>query len=139
MPKRILPTTLFSRKDEPCVLLVEVNRLSPDNRGMRRYQIVVVVRNDRPAEFRTDMGPATEDEQFRVLGCVEDEVTGHVEVLHTVEELREIADYLRDRRSGWTQEIEAHDLVRGYHNYMEELPLVLRHVSVSGPLVTISR
>jgi len=139
MPKRILPTTLFIRKDEPCVLLVELNRLSPDSRSMRRYQMVVVVRNDRPAEFRIDRGPATEDEQFRVLGCVEDQVSGHVEVLHTVEELQEIADYLRDRRSGWTREIEPHDLVQGYHNYMEELPLALRHVSVSGPLVTISR
>lgn len=138
MPKIILPIALFVRQDEPCLLLAEVNLQSPGNRGLRRYQIAVVVRDDRPAEFRVDLGPVTTEEEFRVLGAVE---VGHgrVEVLHTVEELREIAEYLRERRSGWTTQIEPTDLVNGYHDYTEESALALRHISVSGPLVTVMR
>lgn len=125
------------KQDEPCLLLAELNLQSPGSRGFHRYQILVVVRDDRPAEFRLDLGPVTGDEQFRVMGCIEEK--RHIEVLHTVAELREIANHLRERRSGWSKQIEPTDLVQGYHDYMEELPLVLRHTSVSGPLLTKSR
>ena len=118
-------------------MLAELNLQSPGNSGHRRYQVVIVVRNDRPAEFRLDLGPVTGDEEFRIMGCVEDD--RHMEVLHTVAELREIADYLRERRSGWTKQIEPTDLVKGYHDYMEELPLALRHSSISGAAFTKSR
>ena len=135
MPRVILPTALFIRRDEPCLLLAELNLNAPGDRGRHRYQILIVVRDDRPAEFRIDLGPETEDEEFRVMGCVEQ--PKHVEVLHTVEQLQEIADYLRERRSGWTKQIEPPmDLVTGYYDHMEEMPLVLRHTSISGPLFT---
>lgn len=134
----ILPTTLVVHRDEPCVLLTELNLQSPGNHGLHRYQIIIVVRDDKPAEFRTDMGLPTKDEEFRVMGAVQ-VGKGQVEVLHTVAELMEIADYLRERRSGWTAEIEPRDLIQGYRDYSEELPLWLRHSSVSGPLFTKSR
>lgn len=134
----LLPVVLSVNQDEPCLLLAELNLPTPDNRGRHRYQIAVVVRNDRPAEFRTDMGPETPEEEFRVVGCVETG-TGRIDVLHTVAELRDIADNLRERRSGWTRQIEPRDLVQGYHRYVDELSLRRRRVSVSGPLVSVSR
>lgn len=139
MPRPMLPVALIVRRDEPCLLLAELNLKTPDNHGFRRYQVLIVVRDDRPAEFRIDLGPVTTEEQFRILGCVQSGGEPHIEVLHTVEELQDIAEYMRDRHSGWTGEIEPRDLVTGYHDYMEQLPLVLEHVSVSGPLVTVTR
>lgn len=135
----MLPMTLWIRRDEPCLLLAELNLKTPDQRGFRRYQVLIVVRNDRPAEFRIDLGPVTREEQLRILGCVQSGGERHIEVLHTVEELQEIAEYMRNRDSGWSQQIEPRDLVTEYHSYMEQLPLVLRHASVSGPMVTVTR
>jgi hypothetical protein len=36
----------------------EINSQSPMSKGMRRYRVAVVNRNDKLAEFRQDMGPA---------------------------------------------------------------------------------
>ena len=85
--------------DEPCFSLSEINLQSPGSRGWRRYQIIYVVRNDRLAEHRVDLGPARKfrASQFRIPGGVMSTVTGRGEILHTVAELQEIADHLRAR------------------------------------------
>lgn len=98
--------------DEPCLQLEEMNKPGPPGKGWRRYQRVIVVRNDRPAEYEVDLG-AREDfdhEEINVQGAVQDAVTGKVEILHTVAELKEIADFLRaepklsfDRRDIWKE------------------------------------
>ena len=44
--------------DEPAFNLVEVNLQAPDNSGWRRYQIISVVRGERLAEYREDLGAA---------------------------------------------------------------------------------
>jgi len=89
--------TTYALKDEPCLGLYELNLKSPDQRSRRRYQILTVIRNDKPAEFRKDLGLAKKIkvDQFRIPGGVRDEATGRFEVLHTVGELQDIADYLR--------------------------------------------
>lgn len=137
MARPILPTTLTVSDDEPCVLLAELDLQSPGSRGFRRYQILIVVRDDRPAEFRTDMGPPTKEESIRVLGSIEN--AGRIEILHTVAELREIADHIRELRSGWSRQIEPANLVPRYHDYIEQEWLARHHISVSGPSVTKSR
>ena len=43
--------------DEPAFNLTEVNLQAPDNSGWRRYQIISVVRGERMAEYREDLGP----------------------------------------------------------------------------------
>lgn len=138
MTRLLMPMAFEVRQDEPCVLLAELNLPTPGNQGQRRYQITVVVRNDRPAEHRISLGPVTRQEQFRIMGSIETG-NGRTEVLHTVAELREIANHLRERLSGWSRQIEPQDLVTLYRNHMEELPLRLRRVSVSGPQFTVSR
>ena len=137
MARPLLPTTLWVKLDEPCILLTELNFTTPDSHGRHRYQIAIVVRNDRPAEYRLDMGPAMAAEEFRILGCVMQE--RNVEIFNPVGQLRDIADHLRERASGWTRQLEPSDLVGRYHDFVAQKSLIRQHVSVSGPLVTITR
>lgn len=83
--------------DEPCLGLYEINLQSPGNRGWRRYQIIHVMRGDKPAEYRRDMGSAKKFKapQLRIPGGAMDETTGRFYIEHTVGELREIADDMR--------------------------------------------
>jgi len=89
--------THWVTEDEPCLGLYEMNLQSPNSRGFHRYQIIFVMRGDKPAEYRRDMGLAKnfKADQLRVLGGVKDDVTGKFYIEHTVGELREIADQRR--------------------------------------------
>ena len=108
--------------DEPAFNLTEVNLQAPDNSGWRRYQIISVVRGERMAEYREDLG-AKEDftaDAFRIPGGVWDAATRRMEVLHSVGELREIAEFVR---LGPTvrPEIQPRDLVGEYHEHLDRL------------------
>lgn len=99
--------------DEPCFQLSEVNLQSGlPGVGWRRYQFLYVVRGDKLAEYRQDMGPAGDftAPQFRIPGGVQNEQTGYCEILHTVGELRDIADDQRDRPASIFGDIEPTDL-----------------------------
>ena len=90
--------TNMASMDEPCFGLSEVHLQSPGSRGVHRYQVLGVIRGDRLAQFMRDLGPAenfAQIDQFRVPGGVRDDRTGRYEVVHTVGELIDIADYLR--------------------------------------------
>ena len=88
--------TSWIQPDEPCLGLYEINLQSP--KGWRRFQIIHVMRGDKPAEYRRDMGAAKsfKADQLRVLGGAKDEVTGRFYVEHTVGELVDIADWRRN-------------------------------------------
>jgi len=96
---KVLYGTHYVMGDEPCLLLTEQNFVAPDYKGWRRYQVVFVMRNGEPAEYRADMGPAEmfDSDQFRIPGGAIDSGTGRVYIEHTVNELRDIADWLRGR------------------------------------------
>ena len=86
--------------DEPCFMLIEEHQQSPGAKGFHRYQIVTVVRNAQLIEWRCDMGPATNFlgiDQFRIPGGVRDERTRRLYIEHTVGELQDIANTLRQR------------------------------------------
>mgnify|MGYP001575673000 CR=1 FL=1 len=88
--------------DEPCFLLIEEHLQSPGAKGLHRYNIVTVVRNDELVEWHHDMGSAKkfrDVDQFRIPGGVQDPRTKRLYIEHTVGELREIADILRSRPS----------------------------------------
>ena len=99
--------------DEPCFGLCEMNLQAPDNKGFRRYQIIYVVRNDRVAEFRRDLGPAGDfkADQFRIPGGIIDPVTKKIYTEETVGRLTEIAEQLRERVTDW-KGITEQDLIR---------------------------
>jgi hypothetical protein len=96
----IYPATDHVLYDEPCYGLYELNLKSADQKSRRRFQVIVVVRDDKLAEFRKDLGLAKKFkvDQFRIPGGVLDETTGRTDILHTVGELQDIADYLRTHR-----------------------------------------
>ena len=97
MTKLAIVTTHYNI-DEPCLGLYEMNLPVP-GKGEHRFQILNVIRADKIAECRIDMGLSKKikADQFRIPGGVIDPKTGRGEILHTVGELRDIADKLRSR------------------------------------------
>jgi len=121
--------------DEACFGLYEQNLQSPGSRGWRRYQVILVVRNDKVAEMRRDLGPAKAftAPQFRIPGGVRDETTGRIEILHTVGELHDIAEHLRDGRVA-EPEIERTDFLAAYHDERDQRRRARRRLSQFGRL-----
>lgn len=140
MTKRLLPITLDCRPDEPCFNLSELNQLGgpSNNQQLHRFQVILVVRNDSLAEFRRDLGVASDFSrpEFRIPGGV---VVGHgrVEILHTIEELVEVADHLRRER--WVLPFQPADLTSEYYSYLEQRPKLAVHQSTFGPLARFQR
>ncbi len=88
--------------DEPCFCLSELIKHNLTGTAWHRYQIIMVVRNDRLAVFQEDLGPQEIFQryggltpEFRIPGGVINNDTGRCEILHTVAELQDIADWLR--------------------------------------------
>lgn len=79
--------TTFVLGDEKAFSLCEFNLLSPT--GLRRrYEIIKVMRDDKMSEYRRDMGKVTKLDQIRIPSYLE----------HTVNELREMANQLREKQ-----------------------------------------
>jgi hypothetical protein len=94
---KILFGTHYISEDEPCLGLFEMNLQSPGSKGMHRYQVVYVMRGDKPAEYRKDMGQSKKfkADQLRLPGGAFNEIEQKYYVEHTVGELREIANHWR--------------------------------------------
>jgi hypothetical protein len=93
-----------------------------------------VIRNDTLAEHRVDLGPrdAFSAAQFRVPGGVVDDATGRFHVLHTVGELRDIADF---QRNGFlpAPHVEPTDVVGQWHDLIDRRRKARRNQSTFGP------
>ena len=100
MPSGIAVGTNLISLDEPCFSLREEYQQAPDGKGFRRYQVIKVVRGDKIASFMHDMGPQKTHKAdcFVIPGGVWDVTDGHGELLHTVGELRDIADRIREEQ-----------------------------------------
>ena len=118
--------TVTVRLDEPAFSLREENRLSPDFKSMRRYQVIRVVRGDRLVSWIRDLGEASEFDalQFAIPGGTVDEETGigrhfdegYADKIHTVGKLMEMADKMREDKP---EETERPDWLRLYHEEKE--------------------
>ncbi len=86
---RLYPITLTVTPNEKALALYEINEQAPDSSGMRRYQVVLVKRGDNLAEYRRDMGKASQWDNMRFIN-----IPSLWE--HTVSELQFIADQIRD-------------------------------------------
>lgn len=121
--------TIAVRLDEPALSLWEGNLITPPdkngNTAWHRYQIIRVIRNDRPANCKVDLGAREKytANGFYIPGGVIRLRNGHetfipevipyesisrIESLHTVAELRHEADDLRNPR--WTSWEEIVDM-----------------------------
>lgn len=107
----IIAGTHILSPDEKAWNLTEVNLAAPDSRGLHRYQIITVIRNDTPVDCKIDLGLARNftANEFRIpaLG------------LHSVAELREIADHLRDNKARQPDN-GVIDLISLYAEYVEQ-------------------
>jgi len=102
--EELMLAAVVVRQDEKAYGLSEVNLLGPwvegEGETMRRYQIIYVNRDDKLAEYREDLGLASEFDAilFRVPSFWE----------HTVGELKDIALELRNRPPSFTHGIIPH-------------------------------
>lgn len=89
MSKLALATT-YLLGDEKAYSLQEVHLQSPGSRGFHRYRIIIVNRNGSLAEFREDMGLASNYKGIRQFN-----IPSFGTWEHSVSELLEIANTLR--------------------------------------------
>ena len=134
----IFAATCAISPDEPCFNLSELNRYSPPpDQVLHRYQILIVVRGEMLAEYDIDLGAADQftAAQFRLPGGIS--LGKRIEILHTVAELQEMADFLRSRP--FSLPFQPRDLVHEYREHVEEAGLRIAHQSTFGPLGHITR
>jgi hypothetical protein len=113
----LVSATAEVHMDEPAFYLSELVQPSPLG-APRRFQIILVIRNDAIAEYRVDLGPASEftTPEFRIPGGVIDEATGRGEILHTVGELKDIADEMHERAA---PVVQTRDIWGEYYDYLD--------------------
>ncbi len=130
----LVQTTDYILMDEPCLQMDERNLVATDGHGWRRYQRFIVLRSERPAEHVIDMGPRESftHEELLVRGAVQDPTTGRVEVLHTVGELKDIADYMREKPALSTTR-DARDIWGEYFKQLENAQKLVTATSTYGP------
>lgn len=123
---------LAIKLNEPCFSLGEYN-LGASGRGLQRVQVIRVMRNDVITTFRRELGPAKKftGDEFCLMGGFRDEITGRIEIVHTVDELLEMAEQLRIRPSQSKQH-KGQDLVKEYREWFEKLEKARRAVSTFG-------
>lgn len=137
-----LPRTPYVFPDEWGYLLREFEAVGEPGQGMRRYQMLVVARQDTEAAFMRDMGSAIKFKGlgFNILGGVKDMDTGKWTPCHTVAELLDLADTMRGENRLVTVEKDyLRWFNRAFWDKMERKQLERRHRSMSGPLVTVER
>jgi hypothetical protein len=89
--------THYVSEDEACLGLCEVNLLGPGGKGRFRYEIITVIRDDEPAEYRKKLGRAKDfkADQINIIGGVIDNNKIYAE--ETVGSLRTYAHILREK------------------------------------------
>ena len=119
--------------DEPCLRLSELYQLDENNSKLRRYQVTYVIRYDKPAKHMLDMGPyeSFTTSEFQLPGAVKDEQTGHVTIVHTVGELQDIANALRDQQQEETA--PRRDIWQDYFNQLDQQKRLMSGHSTFGP------
>ena len=109
---QLLYGTNFVLDTEPCFGLAEIIRQPPDSRGLHRYQIIKVLRDDKLVEFEQDLGLSSKIkvDQFLIPGGVSTGKGG--EILHNVGELIEIADQLKGTKLWDKKELAQNNDIR---------------------------
>lgn len=130
--------TLAISPDEHAWSLRELNLPAPDFKGKRRFQIIEVVRGDRLVKWQHDMGPAKsfKANQFNLVGGFVDE-QGRGHCFHSVAELREMADELRERKElpdvVDSEPVTAEKWLQAYEDEKDRKRLEAKKQSLFGP------
>jgi len=127
----LLPATLEISYDELAYSLSELIQPSPLG-APRRFQIILVIRDNDLAEYRIDLGPSSDftAPEFRIPGGIVDEITGRGEILHTVGELKDIAIEMRERGM---PTLPKRDIWQEFYDQQEEQEKSAIGYTVFGP------
>ena len=108
--------------DEYALGLSETNEMRSDSRGWERVQRITVVRSDRPAVYLKSLGPRDDftADGFNIPSGVPDEATGRWVLVHTVAELQELADTIREQ-DPQSADIEPRKLDDSYYKAVEQV------------------
>lgn len=116
MPELVGGTT-YILADEPCLNLAEVNLIAPKNDGTSdtdwyRFQIILVVRDDKPTEYRERLGLAKDFKAsgINIIGGGRDGITGKLWSEETVGRLRDMAEEMRNEPQFDLQELSYYQL-----------------------------
>ena len=128
--------TPYVNEDEKVLGLQEVDLLTEDYKAVHRFQIIYVVRNDKPAKFVTDLG-STLLFPNPPLNIIDN---------GTVAEIRDMADDARGRSSvtarlAELQEESATDknIIKEFLEHKERLAKIVKNKSHYGPTTKIQR
>ena len=127
----LLPATLEISYDELAYSLSELIQPSPLG-APRRFQIILVIRDNDLAEYRLDLGPSSAftAPEFRIPGGIVDEITGRGEILHTVGELKDIAIEMRERG---VPTLPRRDIWQEFYDQQEEKEKSAIGYTIFGP------
>ena len=131
----VLPIALTVSPNEPCYQLSEINLQA--GHGWHRFEVVTVVRADRLARYHRDLGPRERfvGEEFHLIGGFTTD-SGKYDIVHTVDELRDIALHLRSRPR---QPKPKSNLWQRFYDALESGWDWRKRLAVSGPAITRSK
>lgn len=138
---RALPPVYDIDGDEKAYTLLELNLAPAEGGLLHRYQIIIVWREGQgKCQYIEDMGVAElwphGPKSIPSAAYTEEPPT---EWSHCVSEVMEMANQLREIDMEALLMPEHEDLVKGFHEGVEQYFLSKNHVSVSGPLMKIER
>ena len=117
---------------EPCWYVGEFTRPAPDSSGVRRYQTITVIRNDKRVKLNRDLGDARLfGEEFQLICGVPNEKGGG-EALYTVEEALQMARDMNNMPPTKTKP-RPKDWNKIFWDNIEERDLWKRRASTFGP------
>lgn len=130
--------TDFYSPDEKVLGLQEVELLTPDSKATHRYQILYVVRNDKPAKYITDLGSvvAFPNPPLNIVVAME----------HTAAEVIDMATDARGRSSVTKRLAELQEeastdrnIIKEFLEQKERNTKIIRNQSHFGPTVKVQR
>ena len=131
-------TTEFLLPDEKVLGLQEVELLTDDYKATHRYQIMYVVRNDKPAKYVTDLG--------NIIAFPNPPLNIIVNMEHTAAEVLDMATDARGRSSVTKrlaelseESVKDKNIIKEFLEQKERNAKIIRNKSHYGPTVKIQR
>ena len=118
------PQTDYVSMDEPCVMLFEFNQPAADSQSVRRWRHIWVIRNDAGAEYREDLGPASDYGDAFVLPGGEPDY-GIDGIVETVGRLIDCANDIKEHPFD-SEGVVRTDLEGAYHDVMDQRRFILQ-------------
>lgn len=97
----LLPVTTAVRRDEPVLMFYEDNELDAEGKHWRRVQQFTVVRDDKPAIYRRDLGPSEQFHGVQPIGIRADGAEDVAACIDLADAAREFDAFKRQIVADW--------------------------------------